>query len=98
PALNIANQLEGKVAGLDVISGGGGFNATPSFPLRGNRPIRQSLQSSADGPLIVVDGVPYNGSLNDINPQDIKNLEILKDASATAIYGSRGSGGVILIT
>jgi len=52
----------------------------------------------ADAPLLVVDGIPYSGNLNDISPNDIANLEILKDASATAIYGSRGAGGVILIT
>lgn len=52
----------------------------------------------ADAPLLVVDGIPYSGNLNDISPNDIASLEILKDASATAIYGSRGAGGVILVT
>jgi len=53
---------------------------------------------NADQPLLVVDGIPYNGNLNDISPSDIASMEILKDASATAIYGSRGAGGVILVT
>ncbi|HEX5171304.1 MAG TPA: TonB-dependent receptor [Cyclobacteriaceae bacterium] len=57
-----------------------------------------ALQDAADAPLLVVDGIPYGGSINDISPNDIASLEILKDASATAIYGSRGAGGVILIT
>ena len=48
--------------------------------------------------MLVVDGIPFGGSINDISPGDIANIEILKDASATAIYGSRGAGGVILIT
>ncbi|GHN02357.1 SusC/RagA family TonB-linked outer membrane protein [Cytophagales bacterium WSM2-2] len=52
----------------------------------------------ADQPLLVVDGIPYNGNLNDISPNDIASMEVLKDASATAIYGSRGSNGVILVT
>ena len=90
PAGNVVSQLEGKVAGLDV-SGG-------VMRIRGNRTIGSSPQGGQDAPLIVVDGVPYSGSLSDVNPQDIKNVEVLKDASATAIYGSRGSGGVILIT
>lgn len=55
-------------------------------------------EDALDAPLLVVDGIPYGGSINDISPDDIASLEILKDASATAIYGSRGSGGVILIS
>ncbi len=63
---------------------------------------QQALEAAnadqADAPLIVLDGIPYSGNLNDISPNDISSLEILKDASATAIYGSRGAGGVILVT
>jgi TonB-linked SusC/RagA family outer membrane protein len=98
PATNVVQQLEGKVPGLDIIQNGNGLGATPAIRLRGNRTIGQGVTSGADNPLLVVDGTPYFGSLNDINPSDIKTLDILKDAAATAIYGSRGSGGVILIT
>ena len=51
-----------------------------------------------DGPLLVVDGIPYGGNITDISNNDIESIDILKDASATAIYGSRGAGGVILVT
>jgi TonB-linked SusC/RagA family outer membrane protein len=68
--------------------GGGGANAAASA----------TNEDNLDAPLLVVDGIPYGGSINDINPDDIASLEVLKDASATAIYGSRGSGGVILIS
>ena len=61
--------------------------------IRGQR----SLSASND-PLIVLDGIPFMGQLSDINPSDIKSMDILKDASATAIYGSRGANGVIIIT
>jgi TonB-dependent SusC/RagA subfamily outer membrane receptor len=57
-----------------------------------------TISDGLDQPLIVLDGIPFSGTVNDIDPDDIASLDILKDASATAIYGSRGSGGVILIT
>ncbi|HEY4326914.1 MAG TPA: SusC/RagA family TonB-linked outer membrane protein [Mucilaginibacter sp.] len=93
PASNVIDQLKGRVAGLDVVSGNNG----PIITLRGNRTIG-ALPGVADGPLIVLDGEPYYNSMENINPNDIKNVEVLKGASATAIYGSRASGGVILIT
>ena len=58
---------------------------------------RNSISASTN-PLVVVDGIPYNGPLSDISPADITSIEVLKDASATAIYGTRGSNGVILVT
>ena len=62
--------------------------------IRGNRSI-----TADNDPLYVIDGIPMvAGSINDINPNDIESMEILKDASATAIYGSRGANGVVLIT
>ncbi len=99
-APNIIAQLKGRTAGVDIISnsstpGGGG-----QIRIRGNRSLAKT-QGEADGldnPLIVLDGIPFGGSINDINSEDVASLEILKDASATAIYGSRGAGGVILIT
>jgi TonB-dependent starch-binding outer membrane protein SusC len=87
PAANVITQLQGRVAGLDIV----GNNIT----IRGNRTINNP---GADRPLIVVDGVPYYNDLSSINPNDIKSVDVLKGASSTAIYGSRGSGGVLLIT
>lgn len=92
-APNILNQLQGRAAGVDIQNNGSNIGSTPQIRIRGNR----SLSGNND-PLIVVDGMAYGGSLNDINPENIASLDILKDASATAIYGSRGSNGVIIIT
>jgi len=100
PAPNLIAQLKGRTAGVDVVSnsatpGGGG-----SIRIRGNRTIANSQGTSdaLDQPLLVLDGIPFSGSINDLNTDDIEKIEILKDASATAIYGSRGAGGVILVT
>lgn len=99
PAPNLVNQLKGRAAGVSIVSNGSTPGSQGQIRIRGNRTLTTNQQGSdgLDGPLVVVDGIPYGG-LNDINPDDIVNLEILKDASATAIYGSRGSGGVILVT
>jgi TonB-dependent starch-binding outer membrane protein SusC len=99
PAPNLLNQLKGRVAGVSIVSNGSTPGSQGQIRIRGNRTLSTSSGASdaLDGPLVVVDGIPFGG-LNDINPDDITNLEILKDASATAIYGSRGAGGVILIT
>ncbi|GAB4051207.1 TonB-dependent receptor [Spirosoma litoris] len=101
PASNIVNQLKGRAAGVSIVSNGSTPGSQGQIRIRGNRTLTSSTNPSTgdglDGPLVVVDGIPYGG-LNDINPDDIVNMEILKDASATAIYGSRGSGGVILVT
>ncbi|WP_207424620.1 SusC/RagA family TonB-linked outer membrane protein [Desertivirga brevis] len=91
PASNVVEQLKGRVAGLDVVNGSNG----PQITVRGNRTIGNP---EADRPLIVLDGQPYYNSIENINPNDIKSVDVLKGASATAIYGSRGSGGVLLIT
>jgi TonB-dependent starch-binding outer membrane protein SusC len=100
PAPNLINQLKGRTAGVDIVSnsatpGGGG-----TIRIRGNRSMATTANQSdgLDQPLVVLDGIPFGGSINDINPEDVASLEILKDASATAIYGSRGAGGVILVT
>lgn len=92
PASNVIDQLKGRVAGLDVVNSANG----PTITLRGNRTIGAS--PGVDGPLIVLDGQPYYNSIENINPNDIKSVDVLKGASATAIYGSRASGGVLLIT
>ena len=92
PASNFAEQLKGRVAGVDITSGTNG----PIISVRGNRTI--GAAPGLDGPLIVLDGQPYYSSIENINPNDIKSIDVLKGASATAIYGSRASGGVLLIT
>ena len=91
PSANVFEQLKGRVAGLDVVNGASG----PSITIRGNRTIGNP---GADRPLIVLDGQPFYNFIENINPNDIKSIDVLKGASATAIYGSRGSGGVLLIT
>ena len=86
--------LQGKVAGLQITSGGGSAGGGSRIRIRG----ASSLNASND-PLIVIDGLPLEGvSLSSINPNDIESISILKDASATAIYGNRGSNGVIIVT
>jgi TonB-linked SusC/RagA family outer membrane protein len=93
PNNNLAQALEGSVPGLTVVQSGGGAEGTASIQIRGQRSI-----TASNNPLIILDGIPYNGSLTDINPSDIGNIDILKDASAAAVYGSRGANGVILVT
>jgi TonB-linked SusC/RagA family outer membrane protein len=99
PAPNMLNQLKGRVAGVTIISNGATPGAQGQIRIRGGRTLTtsQGAADALDAPLVVVDGIPFGG-LNDINPDDIASMEVLKDASATAIYGSRGAGGVILIT
>lgn len=97
PAPNLLNSLKGRAAGVSIVSNGSTPGSQGSIRIRGNRSLTTGSGDGLDGPLVVVDGIPFGG-LNDINPDDIANLEILKDASATAIYGSRGAGGVILVT
>ena len=95
PAANLTQALQGQAAGIDIQKNGGNSKpgATPTILIRGSRSI-----SATNEPLFVVDGIPFNGSINDLNQDDVASVEILKDASATAIYGSRGANGVILIT
>ena len=93
PVANIGQALQGRAAGVNISSTTNSPGQAPVIRIRGNR----SYAGSND-PLLVVDGVPYDGSLNDLNPDDVSSLEVLKDASATAIYGARGANGVILIT
>lgn len=93
PSTNITYALQNRVAGVDMAQTSSQPGATMQIRIRGTR----SLTASND-PLVVLDGIPFMGSLSDINPGDIKSMDILKDASSTAIYGSRGANGVILIT
>lgn len=93
PGSNITQSLQGRIAGVDMQQSSSKPGATMQIRVRGTR----SLNASND-PLIVLDGIPFAGSLSDINPNSIKSIDILKDASATAIYGSRGANGVIIVT
>ncbi|GAA4443934.1 TonB-dependent receptor [Pontibacter saemangeumensis] len=93
PITNARQAIQGRAAGVDVVQAGSKPGAGPQIRIRG----RRSFNASND-PLYVVDGIPLSGGIDDINPQDISSMEVLKDASATAIYGSRGSNGVVLIT
>ena len=92
-ATNAAQALQGRVAGVMMTQTSTKPGDEMQIRIRGQR----SLSASND-PLIVLDGIPFMGQLSDINPADIKSMDILKDASATAIYGSRGANGVIIIT
>lgn len=90
---NVSKALEGTVAGVQIASSSGQPGTSAAIRIRGLGSI-----SASQSPLIVVDGVPYEGSLNSISPQDIETLNVLKDAAANSMYGARGSNGVILIT
>ncbi len=91
PTSNAMDALQGKVAGLDITRSSGQAGATPSVQLRGTR----SFTASGD-PTYIIDGMP--GDINTINPNDIESIEVLKDASSTAIYGSSGANGIIIVT
>jgi TonB-linked SusC/RagA family outer membrane protein len=103
PVPSFDQALAGQAAGVSITSNGGAIGATPVFRIRGFNSITLSSY-----PLIIIDGVPMftdnvgntaqNSPLADINPNDIESLDILKDASATAIYGSRAANGVVVIT
>ncbi|WP_245706176.1 SusC/RagA family TonB-linked outer membrane protein [Catalinimonas alkaloidigena] len=93
PTGNITNALQGRLPGVQFTQTSTRPGATMQIRIRGTR----SLTASND-PLVVLDGIPFAGSISDIDPNSIKSIDILKDASATAIYGSRGANGVILVT
>ncbi|MFT6865660.1 MAG: TonB-linked SusC/RagA family outer membrane protein [Cyclobacteriaceae bacterium] len=93
PNTNFSQALQGALPGVNItLNSSSAEQNDVSILIRG----RNSINAS-NSPLIVLDGVPYAGSISDINTSDIKNMTVLKDASATAIYGSRGANGVILI-
>ncbi len=95
PASSVEGLLQGRAAGVQVINSSQDPGAGSTVRIRGN-----SSLNGSNAPLVVVDGFPLGeaGDLKQINPQDIVSMEVLKDASASAIYGSRGANGVILIT
>lgn len=89
---NALDALKGAVSGLDV-GGNNSAGGTPSMQIRGQNSI-----SGSNAPLLVVDGVIFMGNLNEINPSDISSVDVLKDATSAAVYGSRAANGVICIT
>ncbi|MEO6528235.1 MAG: TonB-dependent receptor plug domain-containing protein, partial [Gemmatimonadaceae bacterium] len=90
PTTNAIDAIKGRVAGVDIVSTGYKPGDGVRVRIRGQR----SLKASND-PLYVLDGIPMAGGIGDLNPTDIESIEVLKDASATAIYGSRGANGVV---
>lgn len=92
PTTNAIEALQGKIAGLDLTNTSGRAGSEPSFTVHGERSL-----TASNAPLVLVDGIDYGSSI-DINPSDIESIEVLKDASSTAIYGTRGANGIIMIT
>ena len=91
---NAANALTGKMAGVQLTNASGQPGATsPTIRIRGISSI-----NAGNAPLIILDGAPYDGDLNNINSQDIESMTVLKDAASNALYGARGANGVIMIT
>jgi TonB-linked SusC/RagA family outer membrane protein len=93
PAANISQALQGRLPGVEFAQTSSQPGAATQIRIRGARSL-----TAGNDPLVVLDGIPFPGSISEINPNDIKSIDILKDASATAIYGSRGANGVILVT
>lgn len=93
PVKDITSALQGNAAGVDVGNTSAQPGTLPQIRIRGNRSI-----TAGNEPLYVLDGIPLTGGIAEISPGDIESMEVLKDASATAIYGSRGANGVILVT
>lgn len=93
PVTSAASALQGRASGVVVSNSSWEPGNTPSILIRGKRSINAS-----NDPLFVIDGIPVTGGMGEISPADIESMEVLKDASATAIYGARGANGVIIIT
>ncbi|MDR2915372.1 MAG: SusC/RagA family TonB-linked outer membrane protein, partial [Tannerella sp.] len=92
PASNITDALQGRISGVTILSGSGDPSQSNTIRIRGMNSV-----SGDQGPLVVIDGF-IGGDLQSLNPNDIQSIEVLKDASATAVYGSRGANGVIMVT
>jgi TonB-linked SusC/RagA family outer membrane protein len=92
-ATSVLTALQGSVAGVNIIAAGGQPGENPTIRIRGIGSINASAE-----PLVILDGAPFSGNLNTISSDQIESISVLKDASSTALYGSRGSNGVILIT
>lgn len=92
PAMNALQALQGRAAGLNIVTAGGAPGAGANVTIRGGASITQGTE-----PLYIVDGFQLDNALNIINPNDIESIDVLKGASAIAIYGARGSNGIIVI-
>jgi len=90
---NVLSALQGEASGVQMVNNSGDPNATPTLRIRGF----SSISAGAD-PLIIVDGAPYDGGWNNLNPADVANITVLKDAASAALYGARGANGIVLIT
>lgn len=90
---NVSKSLEGAMAGVQISQSSGQPGASANIYVRGIGSISAGKEA-----LIVVDGVPYEGNLNQIAPNDIESMTVLKDAAANSLYGARGANGVVLIT
>ncbi|HPR33855.1 MAG TPA: SusC/RagA family TonB-linked outer membrane protein, partial [Prolixibacteraceae bacterium] len=93
PVYNVNQALQGRAAGVDIVNTGFSASSAPMVRVRGNRSIKAN-----NDPMYIIDGIPVEAGINELNPMDIESVEVLKDASATAIYGSRAANGVILVT
>ena len=93
PVNNVMDALQGNVAGLQSYQSSGSPDADPEFRIRGI-----SSLNAGNKPLIILDGVPYDGLWNSINPNDVASITVLKDAASNALYGARGANGVIIVT
>lgn len=93
PITSLGQAMQGRVAGVDVSQSGSKPGAVPKILIRGRRSF-----NAGNDPLYVVDGIPLAAGYEDLNPSDIQSMEVLKDATATAIYGARGANGVVLVT
>ena len=92
-ASDATRALEGVVAGVQMTTSSGTLGSSPSIMIRGASSI-----SAGTAPLYIVDGIPFSGDLNNLNPSDIESMTVLKDAASNALYGARGANGVIMIT
>ena len=93
PATTITQAIQGSVPGINVVNTGGVPGTNPTIRIRGVGSINASA-----APLIIVDGAPFNGNLNSIAQEQVASISVLKDASSTSLYGSRGANGVIIVT
>ena len=92
PVSNLGQAIQGKISGVQIVDAGKpGDNV--SIKIRGFSSI-----NAKNDPLIIVDGAPYSGDINNINPNDVESMTVLKDAASNALYGARGANGVIIIT
>lgn len=93
PLTSLGQAMQGRVAGVDVSQSGSKPGSVPKILIRGRRSF-----NAGNDPLYVVDGIPLSAGYEDLNPSDIQSMEVLKDATATAIYGARGANGVVIVT